>query len=320
VLANGRYLCSPEFQVGGHTWCLKYYANGHSVETANYISMHLICTSIAEDAVHGKVKLSLPGHAGERVPLCSHYDGQCTFTKFKNVVSIGVSFGRFVERAELERSRYLKDDCFTVWCDLTVFVKEVHAQPLVKVPPPVLQQHLCQLLSSPEASDVSSKVGHETFAAHRCVLAARSSVFKAELFGPMREHKASCIRIDDMEAGVFRALLHFIYTDELPMTTEEDVATMAQHLLVAADRYDMERLKLVCEDKLCRHLDVGTAATTLALAEQHQCPRLKEAIFAFLCSSTANLRAVVASDGYEHLTTSCPSITKELFARLVATL
>jgi speckle-type POZ protein len=82
----------------------------------------------------------------------------------------------------------------------------------------------------------------------------------------------------------------------------------------------MERLKLACEDKLCRHLDMSTAATTLALAEQHHCPRLKEAIFAFLCSSTANLRAVVASDGYEHLTSSCPSITKELVAKLAAVL
>ncbi|CAM0880706.1 unnamed protein product [Alopecurus aequalis] len=232
----------------------------------------------------------------------------------------GVSADRFVTRSELESSRYLKDDCFTVRCDLTVFTKEVRAEPVVKVPPPVLPHHLCQLLSSQEGSDVSFKVGRETFVAHRCVLAARSSVFKAELLGPMREHKARCIHIDDMDAGVFRALLHFIYTDELPTTMKEEATTMAQHLLVAADRYDMERLKLVCEDKLGRHLDVGTAATTLALAEQHQCPQLKDAVLVFLCSSTANLRAVVESDGYEHLTASCPSITKELIVRLAAAL
>jgi len=46
---------------------------------------------------------------------------------------------------------------------------------------------------------------------------------------------------------------------------------MAQHLLVAADRYGLHRLKLICEARLCGGIDVGTAATTLALAEQHDC-------------------------------------------------
>jgi speckle-type POZ protein len=272
--------------------------------------MHLICTSIAEDAVHGKVKLSLPGHAGERVPLCSHYDGQCTFTKFKNVVSIGVSFGRFVERAELERSRYLKDDCFTVWCDLTVFVKEAHAKPLVKVPPPVLQQHLCQLLSSSEASDVSFKVGRETFAAHRCVLAARSSVFKAELFGPMRKTRARSVTIEDMQPAVFRAFLHFIYTDSLPDLDDlqgNDHCEMIRHLLVAADRYAMDRLKMLCQNILGNNLDVENVATTLALADQHNCVKLKDLCVEFLASSD-KMDDVVATQGYANLKRSCPSV------------
>jgi speckle-type POZ protein len=320
MLANGQYFCSGEFRVGGHTWRLKYYPNGHSLESTSFISMRLESTSIGtlDEDVHGKVELSisLPGHAEEPIQLCNFYNHNCAFTKNSN----GVNIDRFITRAELESSIYLKDDCFTVRCVLTVFLKEVRAEPLVRVPPPVLPQHLCQLLSSREGSDVSFKVGRETFAAHRCVLAARSSVFKAELLGPMREHKAGCICIDDMDAGVFGALLHFIYTDELPTTTKGEATAMAQHLLVAADRYDMERLKLVCEDKLCRHLDAGTAATTLALAEQHQCPRLKEAVFAFICSSPSNLRAVVASDDYEHLMTSCPSITKELIAKIAIAL
>ena len=56
------------------------------------------------------------------------------------------------------------------------------------VPPPVLQRHLGNLLDSELGGDVTFEVdGGELFAAHRCVLAARSSVFKAELFGSMVE-------------------------------------------------------------------------------------------------------------------------------------
>jgi speckle-type POZ protein len=148
-----------------------------------------------------------------------------------------------------------------------------------------------------ETTDVTFKVGVDTFRAHRCILVARSSVFKAELLGPMKEKTAARVRINDMESNVFKALLHFIYTDSLPEIAEGDTAAMCQHLLVAADRYSMERLKLICEEKLCNHICKRTAATTLTLAEQHGCGTLKKACFKFL-ASPGNLKAVMATVGY----------------------
>jgi len=72
----------------------------------------------------------------------------------------------------------------------------------------------------------------------------------AELFGHMKEKTMKCIRIQDVEASVFKAMLHFIYTDTMPDIDKEDAFVITQNLLVAADRYDLERLKLICEDKL----------------------------------------------------------------------
>lgn len=98
---------------------------------------------------------------------------------------------------------------------------------------------------------------------------------------------------------------------------KEDEEIMYQHLLVAGDRYAMERLKLMCEEKLCEYIDVGNAATILTLAEQHHCHGLKKACFRFL-SDPANLRAAMASDGFgfKHLSRSCPSINKDLMSML----
>lgn len=77
----------------------------------------------------------------------------------------------------------------------------------------------------------------EMFVAHRLVLAARSPVFKAELYSSMEEGiVTNTIRIDDMEAQVFKAMLNFIYTDSWQEMEQEDESTMAQHLLVAADK------------------------------------------------------------------------------------
>lgn len=203
--------------------------------------------------------------------------------------------------------------------------KGVHSK-FVEVPPSNLHQHLGNLLDSMDGSDVVFEVGEERFSAHRCVLAARSSVFKAELLGTMKEKADGAIQVDDMEPGVFKSLLHFIYTDSLDTMAQEDQSrdeaseeedlVMAQHLLVAADRYNVERLKLICEEKLCESIDSSMVATSLALAEQHNCNGLKEACFEFL-ASPSNLLEMMASDGYDHLKTSCPAVLKELTTRFL---
>ncbi|KAF0897309.1 hypothetical protein E2562_017311 [Oryza meyeriana var. granulata] len=320
MVATGEHLNSGEFHVGSYTWRLRYYPNGYEQEFSSSISFALVRTGAAaeDDAhVHARVKISLLDHAGgEPVTQYSHCD-KCTFSKGHD----RWAFKSFIKGEELEKSGHLVDDFFAVRCDLTYNVQDLRVKELVKVPPPLLRRHLGELLKDAKTADVRFTVGGKKFPAHRCVLAARSPVFRAELLGSMREHTERTICVDDMDAVVFGALLHFIYTDELPEMDDEDgnAAAMAQHLLVAADRYDMERLKKVCEDKVLRHLDVGTAATSLALAEQHGCPRLKEAILRFL-TSPARLKAVMASDGYEHLVTRFPSIPTEILAMLATNL
>jgi speckle-type POZ protein len=133
----------------------------------------------------------------------------------------------------------------------------------------------------------------------------------ADLSDPMKGKGAPRVRIDNMEAKVFKAMLHFIYTDTLPEIGEEEIVEMAQHLLVAADRFNIERLKLICEEILCKHIRKDTAATMLALAEQRGCDGLRDACLKFL-SSLDMLKAVVATDGFTHLRSSCPSILEVL--------
>ncbi|XBI20524.1 hypothetical protein VPH35_061797 [Triticum aestivum] len=192
-----------------------------------------------------------------------------------------------------------------------------------------IHEHISDLLLSKEGTDVTFKVGGEEFAAHRCVLAARSAVFKAELFGPTKDGKMeSVIQIKDMESKVFRALPSFIYTDLLPEmemnTMQEGKAQETlwlQHLLAAADRYDLQRLKAlygeVCEERLCEHINVSSVTTILIQAEQLNCCGLKGVCFEFL-KTTTNLKEITAADGLDDITITCPSLLKELIAKLVS--
>lgn len=186
-----------------------------------------------------------------------------------------------------------------------------------EVTTPILEEvSPSDLFLTKEGADVTFEVGGETFPAHRCILAAQSTVFKAELFVPMKEGTtASVIQIKDMEAKVFRAMLSFIYTNSFPnletdsMEEEEEEggkgqvreeAMWLQLLLVGADRYDIRQMKLICQDKLQECIDVSTVAGILALAEQHDCPGLKEACLEFL-KTPANLQKVLMADGLDHI-------------------
>jgi speckle-type POZ protein len=86
---------------------------------------------------------------------------------------------------------------------------------------------------------------------------------------------------------------------------------MAQHLLAAADLYQLTRLRRICERRLCESVDVETAATTLALAEQNHAEELKRVCLDFV---SRHLGAVMATEGYRHMTRSCPSLQAELLA------
>jgi speckle-type POZ protein len=154
---------------------------------------------------------------------------------------------------------------------------------------------------------------------------------------------SSAIQIKDMEAKVFAALLSFVYSDSFPKMEDEtqsvegeekdetpeveegqeeeatEHVTWLQDLFVAADRYDIQQLKFLCEKHLAKHIGVTSVAPTLALAEQHHCQRLKEACFKFIeAQSPECLDKVMATDGWYHMISTHPSVLNEFVAKLVS--
>ncbi|XBH72562.1 hypothetical protein VPH35_099818 [Triticum aestivum] len=298
---NGDWIDCCPFQVGGRKWHVRYYPNGETSKDA--------------EAVKAQATFSLLDQHGNPVPLYTQH----TLTN-NYAVNKMWGYDKFIKREELEKSEHLKDDSFTVKVDVAM-LGSFHGQetPSIVVPSSDLHRHLGDLLTSKAGADVEFLVGGETFSAHRYVLAARSPVFRAEFFGSMEESTTkNAIRIDDMEAQVFSALLTFMYTDALPDMKQEEEYNMAQHLLVAADRYDLARLKLICEHKLSNHMNRSSVAAIVTLAERHHCHGLKKACLVFL-SSSGNLNALIESEGLDFLTKYCPGLLKDLLlSKIVA--
>ncbi|EAZ15530.1 BTB/POZ and MATH domain-containing protein 1 [Oryza sativa Japonica Group] len=315
AVPSGKSIRSRPFRAGGHTWHVLYYPNGNRAEKADFVAFYL-CLDDAEacsEAVEAKAIFSLLDMEGNPVSSYRFTTRVVNFMEHKK----GWGFD-FMKRESLEESEYLKDDCFKIRIDVVV-ITDFHTEeetPLIVAPPSDMRRQFGDLLLSKQGADVKFQVGKKKFDAHRSVLAARSPVFKAQLYGRMRESTTrGAIRIDDMEEEVFRAMLTFVYTDDLPEMKQQDEAAMAQHLLVAADRYNLERMKLICEHNLSKHIDTDSVVNILVLAEQHSCHMLKEACLKFLRSSRS-LKAVMETNGFGHLISSCPGLIKDIMSKL----
>ena len=145
-----------------------------------------------------------------------------------------------------------------------------------------MSTHFGSLLSSEEFSDVTLVVGSEELKAHRLVLSARSPVFKTMFQVNMREKSTNRVEITDIELPVVQEMLTFIYTGYSPKLNLKD---MASKLLFAADKYQLGRLKLMCQEALSRKLTVENVSQTLALAEMHNATQLKAVCSDFIYHS-----------------------------------
>ncbi|CAL4899240.1 unnamed protein product [Urochloa decumbens] len=193
----------------------------------------------------------------------------------------------------------------TVECSITMF----RDQKLIQLPISDLHQQLSELLDSVIGVDVMFTVSGESFFAHKNILAARSPVFKAEFYGGMEENTARHVEIKDMEAQP--ETVDGTAMAQHPVTV--DGTAMAQHLLVAADRYGLDRLKVMSEHRLSLSIGIETVASTLALAEQFNCPHLKTKCLDFISGgSSKQLDAVLETEGYKNLEVSHPSVLREL--------
>ncbi|KAJ4801860.1 BTB/POZ and MATH domain-containing protein 1 [Rhynchospora pubera] len=121
--------------------------------------------------------------------------------------------------------------------------------------PTVCSSDLITTLLSGDFADVHFVVDGQTFAAHKAVLAARSSVFRSEFLALQREmgqNSPVLVSIQLVDALSFKYLLHFIYTDSLTPDFDElaDPLERYQRLFIAAHLFKMDGLKLICEKKL----------------------------------------------------------------------
>ncbi|KAL7098220.1 hypothetical protein ACP275_09G003300 [Erythranthe tilingii] len=224
-------------------------------------------------------------------------------------------YTHFMQRSSLESpADYLKDDCLKISCTVVVFTCHVKNLPLINPPKSnnIRADFGKLLLESKIGADVLFKVEDDKFWAHKCILASTSPVFRSQRLSELQQ-----IVIPQMESRIFKAMLWFIYTGMLQEQGQEAIndprwfmpESFMGKMLAAADRFELKRLKTLCESFFLERVSEESVAYLLYLAQLCNATELKSVCLRF---AIENQDAVLQSNGCEYLKQTCPPLFLKL--------
>ncbi|CAL1275374.1 unnamed protein product [Larinioides sclopetarius] len=178
---------------------------------------------------------------------------------------------------------------------------------------PSFKEAMKSLIEDGSLSDVSLQTNSKSFSAHKCILSARSPVFKAMFSGDMKEKTGKSVEIPDLDEATLRELLSYIYTD----TVAELQWRGAADLYRAADKYELLDLKTRCSTFLKTNLSVSSVCTVLILADMHHDQELREVAQDFITRQEVEF---FASDAWRSFKKGNPNLALEILERIVCTI
>ena len=129
--------------------------------------------------------------------------------------------------------------------------------------------------------------GGQSFMCHQIILATSSPVFCAMFQADMREKETRKVVIEDIKPEVIALMLQWIYSGWIDFFEKEPLEPL--ELLQAADKYQLDGLKELCEAKLCSILDVTNVIYLLVFGDLHNATRLKNVALKMVARNQAKL-------------------------------
>lgn len=318
-------LCSPHFSPPNSKdlWFLKLRLKAveemdEQVMTQEYIGVHLFLRESAEKKkeVRAHYTISVLDAAGNK-----RYTGECSKPEgrvFKSGTE-GHGYKLLCPRENILRveNRLLgEDQSLNIRVEVTVFgdVKASNPSLEPKFVPYVdsqlnkfgLSSGLASLYEKKKGCDVTiiAKEGVQ-IPCHKAVLIARSDVFEAMFDHETKEKESNEVDIDDLEPVILKEMLRFMYTDLVP-----NIARHATDLLIVADRFNLGKLKMLCEDHLVEKINLKDVGAFLTYADMSNASKLKSACLDFVANNSSD---VITNEGWNKHLNKRPLLFKEAF-------
>merc|ERR1711971_1195930 len=127
----------------------------------------------------------------------------------------------------------------------------------------------------------------------------------------MAETRTNKVTIKEIDSDVVREMLHFIYTG---CTNENVLKEKSRELLAAAQRYQLDVLKSICEDHLCANIEINNAIENLVFGDLLQARKLRRIAMKMIAR---NVVKIVETEEYQNLVKHHPSLAAEVPKALV---
>merc|ERR1712098_228873 len=85
------------------------------------------------------------------------------------------------------------------------------------------------------------------------------------------ENQKNLVEVKDFQPKVLEEMLKYIHTGSAP-----NINDLSKELLVAADFYQLDQLKISCQELLSEALDAQNSIEILILSDVYVAPKLKE--------------------------------------------
>ncbi|XP_031781753.1 speckle-type POZ protein-like [Nasonia vitripennis] len=114
----------------------------------------------------------------------------------------------------------------------------------------------------------------------------------------MREKKENIVEIDYMKPEVMKEVLNFIYTDNIAF----DLVQITD-VLAAADKYQIEGLRIVCLETIVSGLSIENVVEVIAITDCYEIPELRNYTINFLALDRAK---IIAEKDWDEVMKSLP--------------
>lgn len=134
--------------------------------------------------------------------------------------------------------------------------------------------------------------------AHKCLLQARSPVFRIMLSTAMVEASQNRIELSDASGVAVKAFLDFLYTDEWPVDAAQELNL---EVVALAKKYEVKSLVEACSQHLINNLAASNVLDVLKVGYLHDLDRVKDAALSFATGNSKLFRDLHDTDTFDSL-------------------